>query len=252
MPLRNRTTFGAVLVAVLGGLLLAATLAPTTSPASGPVGSPTPTTPIASATPVATVSGNAFYISPVGSDANRGTIGSPWLTFAHAASALRPGDTLYARGGTYHGQTDTWPSSGTAARPIIFKAYQDEHPIFDGDNSQSQFLFFRGSVGFVTVQGLTIEGYVPVDSGIVDILESAHNIALRNLTMTGNVGPTKRDHLIYLAAPAVHDITISGNDLQGIGGGAIHLYHDPNARHVTIDHNVIRDCYWGVMAVRCP
>src|SRR5947209_7791327 len=37
-----------------------------------------------------------------GQDGNAGTAQAPWKTLAHALRRLKPGDTLYLRGGTYH------------------------------------------------------------------------------------------------------------------------------------------------------
>jgi parallel beta helix pectate lyase-like protein len=218
-----------------------ATVPPSSSGSSGARRSIAPSEPIP---PEQT----AFYIAPNGSDANRGTLDSPWLTFTHAASLLRPGDTLFARGGRYPGQTGAWVASGTATDPIVFRSYPGEQAVFDGVDRERQFVFFQGAVAFVTFADLTITGYHPVDSGIVEIIESANHLTLDGLTMTGNSGPTENEHLIYIAASDVHDITIRNSRLDGIGGGAIHLFHPPNARHVTIDHNVISGCHWGVIA----
>lgn len=42
------------------------------------------------------------YIDPTGSDANNGTIGSPWKTLYYAATQVTtPGDTIYVNAGTY-------------------------------------------------------------------------------------------------------------------------------------------------------
>ena len=129
----------------------------------------------------------------------------------------------------------------------MFRPYGDEVPVFDGDDTQGQFVFFRGSVHDVMVEGLTITGYHPADAGVIDIIESANHITLDRLTMRGNDGPTQNEHLIYLAASRVHDIAIRNSRLDGIHGAAIHLFHEPNARNVTIENNVIANCHWGVI-----
>ena len=45
--------------------------------------------------------GRAFYVSPDGDDDNPGTVERPWRTMSRV-NELRPGDTLYLRGGVYH------------------------------------------------------------------------------------------------------------------------------------------------------
>ena len=46
-----------------------------------------------------------------------GTAAKPWETLAHAATKLKPGDTLEVAGGTYKRQSVDWQTSGSAARP---------------------------------------------------------------------------------------------------------------------------------------
>lgn len=81
-----------------------------------------------------------YYVATTGNDANAGTIGSPFKTWAHGSSVLLAGDTLYVRGGTY--TSPTAPGSadwlvvianraGTSAKPIIISAFPGEQPVLD-------------------------------------------------------------------------------------------------------------------------
>lgn len=89
------------------------------------------------------------YISPTGSDANLGTIGSPWKTLEKGWSVLLAGDTLYVRGGTYHPTQSIILTgrNGTAANNINIFAYQFEKPIFD----------YTGIIGDPFLFGLRLE-----------------------------------------------------------------------------------------------
>ena len=63
---------------------------------------------------------------PAGDDANPGTEGSPWATLQHAADTVQSGDTVLVRDGAYTGAHFT--TSGTAAQPIMLRAYPGEQP----------------------------------------------------------------------------------------------------------------------------
>ena len=89
---------------------------------------------------------------PLVASQTRAVLSSPWLTIAYASARLRPGDTLYARGGTYTGQGDyCWKSpSGTSTAPITFKAYPGETPVFDGGMTIGSFIVLTGNIGCLT------------------------------------------------------------------------------------------------------
>jgi hypothetical protein len=82
-----------------------------TAPANGATVSSTAVPSLASAA--------TYYMSPTGSDSGSGSISSPWRTVSASSGKLQAGDILYARGGTYTGQTgQKWNSpSGTASAP---------------------------------------------------------------------------------------------------------------------------------------
>lgn len=238
----------------------AATAAPgtTSAPRSAPVAptapaiTPVPATPAPQA-PIAKGTGRVFIMAPNGSDSGAGTLASPWLTYGHASKFLAPGDTLYARGGVYHGQGGySWNpgASGVAGSPIWFAAYPGEVPVFDGGNWQEQFLIFHDQVHHVIVDGLRVQNYHPVQNGILLLIGNSHDIVIQNMVMAGNRGTsaTPIEHLIYPGA-SPYNITIRYNvlDAAGLSGGAIHLYHDPGPRNVLIEGNVIRNGYWGVI-----
>jgi hypothetical protein len=120
-----------------------ATAAPTPPPATAipatPAATPAPVRP-ASATPAptpepppVTVGSGALYVSPQGNDSHPGTIQQPLRSVARALSALRPGMTLYLRGGTY-AERITNPSirPGTSSGRITVTNYPGERPVIQG------------------------------------------------------------------------------------------------------------------------
>lgn len=76
--------------------------------------------------------GPAFHVDPRrGDDRNDGSAAKPWKTAQHGVRRLRPGDTLYLRGGTYH-EKIYLTRSGTADAPIVLASYPGELAVIDG------------------------------------------------------------------------------------------------------------------------
>jgi hypothetical protein len=77
-----------------------------------------------------------FYVSPSAGGSGTGSFSNPWTLAAALAgpAAVRPGDTIWLRGGTYSG---TFSSSltGSAVSPILVRQYPGERAIIDGGNS---------------------------------------------------------------------------------------------------------------------
>lgn len=74
-----------------------------------------------------------YYVSPTGHDQDGGTITAPFQTISAGLKRLRPGDTLYIRGGIYTGsantidsQSGTVPSGSSWSNAITIAGYQGE------------------------------------------------------------------------------------------------------------------------------
>jgi hypothetical protein len=191
--------------------------------------------------------GRVLYMSPNGSDSAAGSASAPWRTLAGAVGKLKPGDTLYVRGGTYANQTLNWQVSGTASAPIWVKAYPGETPVFDGSSTRL-FIWFRDGASHVYLDGLKVVGYGPSGTGVIIFTDGAHHIVLTGMTMSNFRMGGYNDHIIYPAAAGVNNITVKYSYLAGASGGAVHLYHAPGAQQVRVQNNTIRDSYWGVIA----
>jgi hypothetical protein len=83
--------------------------------------------------PAAVTAGRTLYVSTTGSDRATGTLTAPLRTVAAGMRALRPGDTLYVRGGRYVERIKN-PTvvAGTATAPITVSAYPGEEPVIEG------------------------------------------------------------------------------------------------------------------------
>jgi hypothetical protein len=77
-----------------------------------------------------------YFVSPTASASGDGSGGNPWRlqTALNHPAAVRPGDTIWLRGGTYAG-TYTSYLTGTSAAPIIVRQYPNERAKLDGGNS---------------------------------------------------------------------------------------------------------------------
>ncbi|MBL7113312.1 MAG: hypothetical protein ISS19_15345 [Bacteroidales bacterium] len=73
-----------------------------------------------------------YFVSNEGSDAAKGTLGSPFKTIQQAALVMKPRDTCYIREGRYHEQVLLNGRTGSENLPLVFMAYPGEEVTFDG------------------------------------------------------------------------------------------------------------------------
>ena len=115
-----------------------------------------------------------FFVSPTGDDAAAGSITQPFATVQRAQNAAAPGDTVFLRGGTFRmtenqiarrkgifAYVTFLDKSGTPGKPITYRAYQDEKPIFDcsdvkPDGLRVDAFFITGS--WLHLRGLEVTG----------------------------------------------------------------------------------------------
>ena len=71
-----------------------------------------------------------LYVAPNGDDSAAGTLTAPLRTLTEAATRVHAGDTVYARGGTYH-ETLNVTASGEASQWITFASYPGETAVID-------------------------------------------------------------------------------------------------------------------------
>jgi hypothetical protein len=78
-----------------------------------------------------------LYVSTSGNDANAGTQSAPFRSIKQALSRLKPGNTLYIRGGTYYEVLEShngtkFPSGTSWSTPVRIAAYNGEQVMLNG------------------------------------------------------------------------------------------------------------------------
>jgi hypothetical protein len=194
-----------------------------------------------------------YYMATTGSDSNPCTLAAPCRTVERASGKLAGGDTLYIRGGTY--RTASFPSgyenwhlpAGTASRPTTIRAYPRETPVFDGGMTQGEFMI--PDTSHLLVDGLTIQRFDNSSgNGAITPCGQMSHLEIRNMTFRDNGSRLDNDHDIYTCGGKVSWVSIHHNRFIGGPGGALHMWHYPQAQHVFFYDNVVRDKYVGVYA----
>jgi hypothetical protein len=233
--------------------------APTTpTPAPAPAPTPVPTT--------------GVFVSASGNDTSgTGTVSSPYRSLSKAASAARPGDTVYARGGTYGATTIS--KSGTSTAPITFKPYPGETAYIDGTQSaksrtqsavtiSGSYVRFEGfdvrngsgrGISALDVTGTTLKGNRIHDTWVQPIIVSGdsvtidgndvYNVILSNANSTASGGwPGAISAWSRSSGGWSTNVTIRGNTVRNAWGEGILPMHTDG---VTVADNVVHDT-WSV------
>lgn len=100
-----------------------------------------------------TARASEFYVSPTGKATGNGSISAPWdfKTLLAAPVMVKPGDTIWMRGGTYAMQTpaEFWSKlSGTSSAPILVRRYPGERVVVDLKSMASSFFVYGSYTWF--------------------------------------------------------------------------------------------------------
>ncbi|MCP3962578.1 MAG: hypothetical protein GY719_32460, partial [bacterium] len=186
------------------------------------------------------VLGETFYVAPPpgGDNGNPGTLASPWATLQHAADTVQPGDTVLVRAGSYAGAHFT--TSGTAAQPIVLRAFAGEEPQIVADNPVTPDGLNLEGASHMVVEGFRVDGRTR--AGIRAVL--CEHVTVRgnrtdangvwgvftgfcdDLLIEGNVTTGSIDeHGIYVSNSGDRPV-IRGNLIDGNFASGIHMNGD--------------------------
>ncbi len=203
--------------------------------------------------------GDTYYVAPppAGDDGNPGTLASPWATLQHAADTVQAGDTVLVRAGSYAGAQFT--TSGTAAQPIVLRAFTGEEPEIVADNGFTPDGINLEGASYMVVEGFRVDGRTR--AGIRAVL--CEHVTLRgnrtgangvwgvftgfcdDLLIEGNVTTGSIDeHGIYVSnsgdRPVIRDNLIHDNFATGIHmNGDVSQGGDGVISDAVVERNVI-------------
>jgi hypothetical protein len=116
--------------------------------------------------------------------AGDGSLRRPYASLKRAVAAVRPGQTIALRGGTYRPTAPvTITTSGTAAKRIILSGYRDERPVIDAAGIPADQWAITHQASNWTVQGLEMRG----SKSHAYVCRACRNNVFRWLSMHGNV-----------------------------------------------------------------
>jgi parallel beta-helix repeat protein len=211
-------------------------------------------------------SGVTYYVSPEGDDTAAGNDAAHWRTLQRAADALRPGDTVIVRAGTYAGFVlgGQKPLGATADSPVTFLA--EPGAIIDSRNARTpNGIDLQTGCHYVTIKGFTINnasgsitrsgilirwsnhvrivGNTCLDNGVWGIFTSHCDDVLVENNVTAR---SKREHGIYLSNSNDRCV-VRGNIVFSNVGCGIHLNGDINMggngliTNTLIENNIVYD-----------
>lgn len=119
-----------------------------------------------------------IFVSTTGNDANSGSFVEPLATIARAHFLVKPGDTIFVRGGVYSlNATLNLSKYGTEAQPIHLFAYSAERPILDfsgmvlgGSNRGIRLQSWYWHIKGFDIKGAGDNGML-IDNGSYNIIE---------------------------------------------------------------------------------
>ena len=214
--------------------------------------------PMLHVTPVAAAD---VVVSPSGSDSGAGTVASPYRTVQKGLQALKPGQTLVLRGGSYREQIlNPTVARGSLKQPITVSAAEGERPVITG-------LFWLKNTDHWTFNGINVTWDSTNNASNQHMVKLTHGTGWtwKNAELWG-----AKSFAAMLVAGNANNYTIAGNYIHdtaatnginqdhllyvnttGNGGGRIHhnlLVGSPNGRAVKVGPGASTD-NWNVQNI---
>lgn len=182
-----------------------------------------------------------LYVAPDGDDDNSGlTYSTAWRSLNHAASQVRPGDTVLVAGGTYE-QTVWLRATGDKDRPITFRGMPGHRVTIDGGKRRLFAAFVGNGKHHVVLDSFygvnlgRIGGHdgaiLAVDQGGMFVLSYCDNVLVQRCFKDGR-GPGYSPS--FMVADGCDSLTLRNNvEIRGFNGPRI--INSPNLR---VENNV--------------
>lgn len=170
------------------------------------------------------LTGNIYYVATTGSDANSGSWAQPFLTLQKAADAVKAGDMVIVRDGTYSGAPGreflVITRSGTASAPITFRAEHKWRAVLYGNNAIANAVKFEGS-SYVRFEDFDVHAFGAKEGGggafWIDLNANHINISGNNIHELGRLSTDTSDAAGVGVYAEGDYLTIEGNMFSNIG-----------------------------------
>lgn len=198
-------------------------------------------------TPSTATPPRTFHVTLNGDDTSDGLAGpttptsrtsAPWRTLAHAAAAVRAGDTVLVHAGTYE-EFLSVRATGDAGAPITFRAAPGEEVWLTGsERARSTAILLRG-VHYVVIDGFHFRDFAYNDGQAIRLEGGSHH-TIRRCFYDGRAlsGYT----CAFLGTNATDDLVIENCVIIGGMGEGITLSRGarPTVRHCVFYNNNLR------------
>jgi parallel beta-helix repeat protein len=182
-----------------------------------------------------------YYVSGTGTDslgslteAQKGTESTPYRNLGAVASRVSPGDIVWVKNGIYSGAT--WSRSGTAAAPIVIKAFPNHTP--EVKISAGRWFLMQINASYLTFEGLILTG----NAGNVTLAQAQQDAAASTASSVANVNDAGFNTVDSRAGEGTyaHHITLRNNIIRRFGCGGINLTGD----YMVVENNKIYENGW--------
>ena len=160
-----------------------------------------------------------YYVDrnhPSASNANPGTLTSPWLTIQHAAETMVAGDTVLIRNGTYNERVFTVRAGNAAGGHIVFSSYPGERAVIDGTAVTTGNAGFSITHSYIKLTGVEIRNW---ETGIW--MESGGQMEISDCEVhevSFGIGAANGAHDFELNRVEIHHFDLYGFDASPSGG----------------------------------
>ncbi|MFO0837489.1 MAG: hypothetical protein U1D55_03115 [Phycisphaerae bacterium] len=133
-----------------------------------------------------------YYVATNGSTSGGGHFATPFGTLRSAAAAVRPGDSIVIRGGTYASGSNAaayavmalgTSQSGVAGYPIVIRPFAGESVVISGNAGTTRELFVLDRVSYVDIEDLEFTQASRTAIAILDTnsngVSDAHHVNVR-------------------------------------------------------------------------
>lgn len=193
----------------------------------------------------------SYYLSEQGNDSWEGSKERPFCTFAYALKQLKPGDTLYIRGGIYTEPIDIPENcSGSGKAYITISNYSGEKVVLSGQGENRTLLTVCGA-SRLCIRGLEFADTKGMDTCAIMVTPGSHHLIIsENIIHDINVpNPSMENQcangILLLgddAGEGIHNVLLYQNEIYNCQTGwAECISVSANCSNINVVSNILRN-----------